>query len=134
MKIPSSAIQGNTRENHPLGDFSATVVACSGELTPTGSYELKVTFKTDVGTVTQKWDTEKVEWKVRIFRDSLGIQGDFDTDSAIGEKIDLKVFKSAANAEGKSYTNFETHPAGSLVTESETVPPTIANAANDVPF
>ena len=62
------------------------------------------------------------------------MQGDFATDAAIGGKIDLKVPKKANEKSGKTYTNVETHPSGSLITATESVPPTVASATNDVPF
>ena len=93
MKIPSSEIQGNTNSNHPQGEFSSTIIACVGELTPENVYEVKTTFETPVGKITQFWNTKQTDWKIKILRDSLGMQGDFDTDSAIGGTVDLRVTK-----------------------------------------
>jgi hypothetical protein len=133
MKIPSSELQNSGGNNHPQGDFSASVKACTGEMNSEGIYEIKVTFSTTIGTVTQFWNTDKTGWKIRIFGDALGLVGDFDTDDAIGKKLDLKVTKKVNTNNGKTYTNVETHAAGSLVLETNDEPP-MATAANDVPF
>lgn len=134
MQIPNSHIQNNSG-NHPVGDYSATVKRIEGNLTDNNGYEIKVTFSTQVGTITQFWNTRTTGWKIEIFRDALGMAGDFDTDEAEGKTLDLHVTHKVSEKTKKTYVNVETHPSGSLVDVGVPAPPTVADVSKeDVPF
>jgi hypothetical protein len=134
MKISNSELQDSGGDNnHPVGDFTAVVKACTGELKEDKGTEVRVTFGTEVGQITQFWNTSNLAWKIKIFRDALGLSGDFDLDDAVGKKLDIKVTKKVSDKNGKTYTNLETHPEGSLVSADATPPMASATAA-DTPF
>lgn len=135
MQIPNSHIQGNSGGNHPVGDYAAIVSNIEGKLDDTNGYEIKVVFSTKVGKITQFWNTRTTGWKIQIFRDALGLTGDFDTDDAKDKPVDLKVTHKVNEKNKKTYVNVETHPTGSLVEEEAIQPPTIADVSKeDVPF
>jgi hypothetical protein len=133
MKIPQSEIKSNNMDDHPVGDFPARVTACVGQLSDKNGYELRVTFTTKVGKITQFWNTKNTGWKIKIFQETLGFSGDFDTDDVIGKDLDLKVTKKEGG-KGQFFINVETHVLGTLVEEGGAINRQASTPPVDAPF
>lgn len=132
MKIPSNLIperEQRTFEPHPQGEYIAVIEDCVIEkLEGTEHYNVNLKFRTSAGKViAQFWNTDNLGFKIRNLRDSLGLDGDFDSDVVQGMLLDLKVFhrlekNPKVGDAPRTWVNVDCHPRNALDTTGQEEP------------